>query len=227
MLSVPEPFPLIAAIASLAPRLASPMTMPDRLAAASAALAQASRVTSATAPAANPAARAEHDQHGQRHPRAGDGCGRAGEIRPSGPAHGRGRHRDRAVHALSEIRSGRSGMAGSRPLRALGRPRLDAALRTPLSSRLREDDDRRDQALPPAWLAHARPSRTRPHARRRNHHRPARPGTRQRRRHGDCRTASRRRVRRRGGRSHDLRARLRRRPDGRASARRRSRSPGT
>ena len=92
--------------------------------------------------------------HGQRHPRAGHGCGRAGEVRPSGPADGRGRYRHRAVHALPQIRSGRSGLARPRPLRAVGRPRLDAALRAALSPRLRDDDDRRDQALPPARLAH-------------------------------------------------------------------------
>ena len=114
--------------------------------------------------------------HGERHPRAGDGRGRKGQIRPSRPAHGRGRCRHRAVHPLPQIRSGRSGLARPRPLRALGRPRLDAALRAVVSPRLRGDDDRRDQALPPARLAHARPSRARPHARRRDHHRAARPG---------------------------------------------------
>ena len=135
--------------------------------------------------------------HGQRHPRARDGCGRAGEIRPSRPADGRGRHRDRAVHAVPEIRSGRSGLARPRPLRALGRPRLDAALRAAPSARLRGDDDRGDQALPPARLDHARPSGEFRHARRRDHDRAARPGARQRGRHGDRRAASRRRVRRR------------------------------
>ena len=41
------------------------------------------------------------------------------------------------------------------------------------------------QALPPARQQDARASRARPHARRRDHDRPARPGLRQRRRHGD------------------------------------------
>ena len=63
------------------------------------------------------------------------GCRREGEIRPSGPADGRGRHRHRAVHAVPEIRRRRSEMAGPRPLRALGRPRLDAALCAALSDR--------------------------------------------------------------------------------------------
>ena len=52
------------------------------------------------------------------------------------------------------------------------------------------------------------------HAGRRDHHRPARPGPRQCGRHGDRRAASRGRVRRHR-RSPHLRARLRRRPDGR------------
>ena len=129
--------------------------------------------------------------HGERHPGARHGCGGAGEIRPSRPADGRGRYRDRAVHAVPQARSGRSEMAGPRPLRALGRPRLDADLRAALSARLRGDDDRRDQALPPARLAHARASGELHHARRRDHHRPARPGPRQRGRHGDRRAASR------------------------------------
>ena len=43
---------------------------------------------------------------------------------------------------LPEIRSGRSEMAGPRPLRAVGRSRLDADLRAAASHRLRVDDDR-------------------------------------------------------------------------------------
>ena len=156
-----------------------------------------------------------HADHGQCHPRVGDGRRRAGEIRPSRPAHGRRRRGDRPVHAIPEIRSGRSGLARPRPLRALGRPRLDADLRAALSHRLSGDDARADQALPPARLDHRRPSGIRPHARRRDHHRPARARPRQRGRHGDRRAASRGGIRRRRGRSQDLRARLRRRPDGR------------
>ena len=56
----------------------------------------------------------------------------------------------------------------------------------------RGDDDRPDQALPPARLDHRRPSGIRPHAGRRDHHRPARPGSCQCGRHGDRRTPSRR-----------------------------------
>ena len=40
---------------------------------------------------------------------------------------------DGAVLAVPEIRSDRSGLARSRPLRAVGRPRLDAALFAALS----------------------------------------------------------------------------------------------
>ena len=74
--------------------------------------------------------------------------------------------------------------------------------------------DRGDQEFPPGRLAHARPSRIRPHAGGGNDHRPARPGSRQRRRHGDRRASPGGRVRRRDRRSHHLRARFRRRPDG-------------
>ena len=134
---------------------------------------------------------------------------------PSGSADGRGRRRDGAVYALSEIRSGRSRLARPRPLRALGRPRLDAHLRAPSSARLREDDHRRAQALSPVRLADARASRIRTHSGHRDHHRPARPGHRQRGGNGDCRTPPCGCVRRRHCRSHHLCARLRRRPDGR------------
>ena len=44
-------------------------------------------------------------------------------------------------------------LARPRPLRALGRPRVDAALCAALSDRLSGHDDRGDQALPPARLA--------------------------------------------------------------------------
>ncbi len=125
--------------------------------------------------------------HGQCHPRAGDGRGRAGEIRSSRHAHGHGGRCHRPVHAIPEIRSRRCGLARPRPLRALGRPRLDADLRAALSHRLSGDDHRRDQALPPTRLHHRRPSGIRPRARRRNHHRPARPGPGKCGRHGDRR----------------------------------------
>src|SRR5262249_16401430 len=142
------------------------------------------------------------------------GRGRTGEIRPSRPAHGRGRRRDRAVHAVSQVRCRRPRLARPRPLRAVGRSRLDADLRAALSPRLREDDDRGDQALPPVGLDHARPSREFPHAGRGDDDRTARPGTCQRGRHGDRRAAPRRSIRPRARGPSHLRARLRRRSDG-------------
>ena len=153
--------------------------------------------------------------HGERDSCAGDGRSRKGEFRSPGTADGRSRHRDRPVHPLSEIRSSGSGLARPRPLRAFGRPRFDAALCAALSRRLREDDDRSDQALPPARLAHAGASGIRPYARRRDHHRSARAGPRQCGWDGDCGTAPRGRIRRRHRRSLHLCARIRRRPDGR------------
>ena len=116
-------------------------------------------------------------------------------------------------------------LARPRPLRAFRRPRLDAALFDPPSPRRRGDDDGGARELPSARLEDPRPSREFPHHRRRDDHRPARPGPRQRRRHGDRRASARGRIRRRDRRSPDLRHRLRRRPDGRASATRRYRSP--
>ncbi len=159
--------------------------------------------------------RARRHDHGQCDPRAGDGRGRTGEIRPSWPAHGRRRYGDRAVLEIPEIRSGRSGVARPRPFRALGRPRLDADLCTVVSHRLRVGDHRRDQALPPARLQDAGPSGKFHHDRHRDHHRPARPGHRQCRRHGDRGAAHGGRIRQRGGRSQNLCVVLRRRPDGR------------
>ena len=154
-------------------------------------------------------------EHGQRNSRAGDGRGGTGEVRPSGHADGHGRRGDRAVLALFEIRPGRSGLARPRPFRAVGRPRLDALVRSALSDRLRSDDDRGDQTLPPARFDHRRPSGIWPRARRRDHHRSARTRARQRGRHGNRREASRRGVRRRHRQSQDLRDCLRRRSDGR------------
>ncbi len=152
---------------------------------------------------------------GQCDPRPGDGRRGAGEIRPPRPADGCGRRRDGAVHPVPEIRRRRPEMAGPRPLRALRRPRLDAAVRAAVSDRQRGDDDRPDQALPPAGLDHAGASGKLRHPGRRDDDRPAGARHRHRRRHGDGGTAPGRLLRRRSGRPFHLRARLRRRPDGR------------
>ena len=57
------------------------------------------------------------------------------------------------VHAAPEVRRVRPALARPRPLHPVGRPWLDADLRLALSDRLRAADDRRHQALPPAWLS--------------------------------------------------------------------------
>ncbi len=67
-----------------------------------------------------------------------------GEIRPPRHADGHGRRRHRAVDAVPEIRPRRPALAGPRPLRAVGRPRLDAAVCAAASDRLRGHDDGRD-----------------------------------------------------------------------------------
>ena len=56
---------------------------------------------------------------------------------------------------------------------------------------------RRHRGVPPVRVAHARPPRGPPHARRRGHDRSARPGLRRRRRHGDRRAGAARALRRR------------------------------
>ena len=81
----------------------------------------------------------------------------------------------RAVHAGHAPQPARPAVAGPRPLRAVGRPRLDAALRARCTSSGYDVDARRPQAVPPVGVAHARPpggSTTRPASRRR----PARSG---------------------------------------------------
>ena len=158
--------------------------------------------------------RAQPPRSGQRDPRARDGCGRGGQVRPSRHAHGHGGRRDRPVHAVPALRPGRARVARSRPLRAVGRARLDAALRAALPDRLSGHGPRAAAALSPARLAHRGPSRIRPCARHRDHHRTARPGPRQRGRHGARRAPSARPVRGGSGRPPHLRDRERRRPDG-------------
>ena len=120
-------------------------------------------------------------------PGAGDGRGAEGELGASGDADGHGRRRHRALRAAPEVRRQRAALAGPRPLRAVGRARVDAALRAPVPDRLRADDDRRAQAVPPARVADRRASRVRPRRGDRDDDRAARPGARQRGRHGDRR----------------------------------------
>ena len=147
--------------------------------------------------------------------------GAEGEQRPSRPAARRRADGLCAVDAPAQAQPGESALARSRPLRALGRARLGAALQPAPPDRLRPVA-RRHQAVPPVGQQGAGPSRARPHRRRRGHHRAARPGLRQRGRHGDRRSASRgalqpRRPHRR--RPPHLGDRQRRRPDGRRRVR--------
>ena len=133
------------------------------------------------------------EPHGQRDPRALDGRGAAGELRPPGHADGHGRDRGRAVGPASAPQPGQSALARPRPLRAVERPRLDAAVFAAAPDRLRPRALGAAQ-LPPAAQPDARPSRVRDHARRRDDDRPARPGPHQRGRHGARGKAPRRRV---------------------------------
>ena len=78
----------------------------------------------------------------QRHPRARDGRRRGGEVRSSRHADGHGGDRRRAVDAAPAAQPGQPALARSRPLRAVERPRLDAAVRAAASDRLRPADRR-------------------------------------------------------------------------------------
>ena len=120
----------------------------------------------------------------QRDPRAGHGRGAACEFRPPRHADGDGGHRRGAVERLPAARSGRPRVAGSRPLRALQRARLDARLRAPPPHRLCAAA-RRDQEFSPAPLDDPGPPRVRRRTRGRDDDRAARSGPRERGGHGD------------------------------------------
>ena len=81
----------------------------------------------------------------QHDPHAVDGRRAAGEFRPSRHTDGLGAGGLYAVAALSALRSGGSDLAESRPLRAVQRPRLDAAL-FDAASRRRQGGQRRVRA---------------------------------------------------------------------------------
>ena len=107
-------------------------------------------------------------------------------------------------------------LAGPRPVRPVGRPRLDAPLLAPPPDRLR-GVARRPEVVPPVGLEDAGPPRVRPHAGRRGDDRTARPGLRERRRDGDRRAPPRARVQPARPRRHrplDLHPLLRRRSPG-------------
>ena len=136
------------------------------------------------------------------------------DFRPSRHAHGHGRCGHRAVHALPEIRRRPPRLAGPRPLRALSRPRLDAALCAALPHRRSRHGCGTAQALPPAWIAHAWSSRIWPRAGHRDHDRPVGAGARQRRRHGARRAAAQQPLWRGDRKPPHLRHRRRRLPHG-------------
>ena len=115
----------------------------------------------------------------------------------------------------------RSALGQPRPLHALERARLDAAVRPAAPDRLRPAD-RRAQALPPARLQDAGASGIPLHAGGGNHDRAARPGRRQRRRDGDRGKSARRALQPAGFRRRrppHLRVHGRRLHDGRRLAR--------
>ena len=88
----------------------------------------------------------------------------------------------RLVHARHDVRRDRPRLARPRPLRALGRARVDARVLDALPLRARPRA-RRPPRVPPVGLEDARPPREGPHQERRGHHRAARSGHRQRGRH--------------------------------------------
>ena len=118
--------------------------------------------------------------------------------------------------ALPAPPSGGSGVARSRPVRPVRRPRLDAPLRASPPHGLRPPA-RGDQAFPPVGLEDAGASGVRAHAGRRGDDGTARPRARQRRRHGHRRAPPRPAVqpaRSYRRRPPHLRHLLRRRPHG-------------
>ena len=145
----------------------------------------------------------------------------AAQLGPSRHADGHGRHRRGALERLPQIQSGQWPLARPRSVRALERPRLDAAVLGRLPHGLR-DRARRAEELPPARLARSRASGARARARHRDDDGAARPRPRECRRHGARREASRGRVqsaRLADRRSPHVRVPRRRLPDGRHLAR--------
>ncbi len=152
--------------------------------------------------------------HGRRHPGPLHGRRTQGQVRSPGHADGHGRRRHRAVDQVPQIRRQPPRLGRPRPLRAVGRPRLDAAVFPAAPVRLQGRVDGRDQELPPVGFGHPRPPRIRPHPGRGDHHRAPGPGPRHRRRHGHGRAPHGRPLRRRPGRPPHLGHRRRRLPDG-------------
>ena len=150
----------------------------------------------------------------RRDPHAHARCRRRRQFRPFRHADGHGRRRDRPLPPPSALRPFRPRLARPRPLRPVGRPRLDAALCAAAPHRLCRDDAAADQGFPAMGFAHRGPSRIRPCRRDRDDDRPARPGA------GQCRGLRHRRgiaarpLRRGSRRPPHLVHRRRRLPDG-------------
>ncbi len=119
----------------------------------------------------------------QHDPDPGDRRHPEGQLRPPRAAARLRAHGLRVVAAAPQGRPDGADLVRSRPLRAVGRPRLDAAVRPAPPGWLR-GVARRPQGVPAVGQQHPRPPRVARDARRRGHHRPARPGQRQRGRHG-------------------------------------------
>ena len=113
----------------------------------------------------------------QHHPHAVDRRGAGGQLRPSGHADGARAAGLRAVEPRDALRSRRSDLAQPRPLRAVQRPRVDAAVVAAASHRRQGRQSRvrgagpavgharRHQALPPDRQPRAGPSRVPPRCR--------------------------------------------------------------
>ena len=152
----------------------------------------------------------------ERDPHPLHGCRPAGELGPPGDADGAGADRLPPLHAGDAALARAAGLAGPRPLRALLRARVDAAVLDAPPRRPRRRH-RADPALPPDRLALRRASGVRPRPGGRDDHRPARPGHRHFGRDGARRAHAGRALqprRARAGRQLHLLHRVRRRHAG-------------
>ena len=100
----------------------------------------------------------------QHHPRARDRHGAEGQLRPPRPAARRRARRLRALRAHDAAQPDEPALARPRPLRALGRPRLGAALQPAPPHGLRPPA-RPAEAVPPVRQPDARAPRARRHGR--------------------------------------------------------------
>ena len=132
----------------------------------------------------------------QHHPHPGHGRRATGPLRPSGRADGAGAGGLLSLAALPALRPRPPDLAQSRPLRAVGRPRLDAALRHAASDWRQSGQSQvrgagravgvagRHQALSPARQQMPRPSGIPLDLGRRDDHRPTGARRGHQRRHG-------------------------------------------